>query len=282
MASTLLVLARNGKYGGDFQGGTPWTLLTIIGLVTILYLARRFLSFAKLYVRLSRIGRYMHSSVDEQGNSKQQWALVTGTSDGIGRRLAAELATCGFNIVLHGCNNIKLVAVEAELRREFQAWKFRLLVADLGKVPCANCFAAAAPTTRGAVEFKSIVAQLCDLTVVLSNACGWLNPTSATLDTYSHHSIPSNVSLGMLSPLHLLARLVALMARNGLALVINIGSQADMGVCRYCPSMALQMSLRGIWRVASARMAVLEGMRTARRSRCSASGSARLQKHKAA
>ncbi|KAI7917004.1 hypothetical protein M0657_003750 [Pyricularia oryzae] len=112
--------------------------------------------------------QYEHKAF--QGNTKRPWTPVTGASDGISRQLAAELATHGFDIVVHGRNNAKLATVEGELRREFPAREFRSLAADLGKMPRFNCFAAAAPPSGGAVDLDSIVVQLrgLQLTVVVN------------------------------------------------------------------------------------------------------------------
>ncbi|MEM8944059.1 MAG: SDR family oxidoreductase [Planctomycetota bacterium] len=40
--------------------------------------------------------------MDDEGNLAGQWAVVTGSSSGIGRAIAEELASCGANVVVHG------------------------------------------------------------------------------------------------------------------------------------------------------------------------------------
>ncbi|TLS24173.1 hypothetical protein PpBr36_07998 [Pyricularia pennisetigena] len=79
--------------------------LTIIGLVTAIYLTSRVMSFVRLYVCPSRIGRYLHCAVNETRSHE----ATVGTGQH-GRQLTAELA-----------------AVEAESRREFPAREFCLL-----------------------------------------------------------------------------------------------------------------------------------------------------------
>jgi 17beta-estradiol 17-dehydrogenase / very-long-chain 3-oxoacyl-CoA reductase len=50
---------------------------------------------------------------------KDAYTVVTGSTDGIGKAIALELAHSGFNIVLHGRNIYKLQAVEKEIRTNF-------------------------------------------------------------------------------------------------------------------------------------------------------------------
>ncbi|KAJ7246485.1 hypothetical protein C8J57DRAFT_1675292 [Mycena rebaudengoi] len=49
-------------------------------------------------------------------SDSQPWALVTGASDGIGLGFAHELASHGFDIILHGRSPTKLAAVATALR----------------------------------------------------------------------------------------------------------------------------------------------------------------------
>ncbi|KAH7104896.1 hypothetical protein BKA62DRAFT_691028 [Auriculariales sp. MPI-PUGE-AT-0066] len=58
----------------------------------------------------SDILRYNPPSVQDGS-----WALITGASDGIGKGIARELLSHGFNVILHGRNASKLDGVRAEL-----------------------------------------------------------------------------------------------------------------------------------------------------------------------
>jgi short-subunit dehydrogenase len=48
----------------------------------------------------------------------EKWAIITGASSGIGRALAREFATGGFNLVLTGRNEAALTGVAEECRRD--------------------------------------------------------------------------------------------------------------------------------------------------------------------
>jgi len=63
------------------------------------------------------------------------WALVTGSSDGIGKAFAQELAVeYGFNVVIHGRNKLKLEGVKeeilAECKKKGKNSEVKIIVAD--------------------------------------------------------------------------------------------------------------------------------------------------------
>jgi hypothetical protein len=58
------------------------------------------------------------------------WAVVTGSSSGIGKALARHLASCGINVVLVARRAAQLDSVGAEITREFSV-EYRVVVADL-------------------------------------------------------------------------------------------------------------------------------------------------------
>ncbi|OIW34188.1 putative oxidoreductase,short chain dehydrogenase, partial [Coniochaeta ligniaria NRRL 30616] len=227
-------------------------LLTALGFLTAAKAAYSILDFIYFYLKPSQLHRYLHPSRD---GSKQPWALVTGATDGIGKALAHELASHGFNVVIHGRNATKLAAVEAELRSAHPGRVFRTLRVDAGRVPCVGCLeqqkdSGLPPGVAAAVDFDSILASLSDihLTVLVSNAGGAAHPVYRTLDEMSAADITANVSLNALFPLHLLARLIPSLTRNAPSLVIAIGSLADNGLpflSSYGPSKSFLMSLAG-------------------------------------
>src|SRR5271154_6519096 len=73
----------------------------------------------------STLGRYLR---DYQG--EKSWALVTGSSDGIGKGIAYELCSHGFNVVLHGRNAEKLSRVQASLLAEYPKVQVRKVITD--------------------------------------------------------------------------------------------------------------------------------------------------------
>ncbi|KAH8902959.1 short chain dehydrogenase [Coniochaeta sp. PMI_546] len=223
------------------------SILTALGFLTAAKAAYSILDFTYFYLKPSKLHRYLHPSPD----GKEPWALVTGATDGIGKAFAHELASRGFNIVVHGRNPTKLAAVESELRAAHPGRHFRTLRVDAGRVACVNCLEQKdSGLPSGAVDFDSIVESLSDihLTVLVSNAGGAPYPVYRTLDEIPTADITANVSLNALFPLHLLSHLIPTLARSSPALVIAIGSLADNGLpflSSYGPSKSFVMSLAG-------------------------------------
>jgi len=58
------------------------------------------------------------------------WALITGTSSGIGREFARQLAASHINVVLVSRRQTLLDALGTELSRDFGV-KHRVVIADL-------------------------------------------------------------------------------------------------------------------------------------------------------
>lgn len=57
--------------------------------------------------------------------------LVTGSTDGIGRAAAGQLATAGVDVIVHGKDPAKGAAVAAELRARHPGAAVDLVTADL-------------------------------------------------------------------------------------------------------------------------------------------------------
>ncbi|GMH31095.1 hypothetical protein Nepgr_032938 [Nepenthes gracilis] len=61
------------------------------------------------------------------------WALVTGSTDGIGKAFAFQLARTGLNLVLVSRNPEKLEAVSAEIRETFPETRIRTVAVDFSR-----------------------------------------------------------------------------------------------------------------------------------------------------
>jgi len=59
-------------------------------------------------------------------------ALVTGSTDGIGRQTARQLAANGMKVIVHGRNKPKVDATLAELRAELPGGSFEGVSFDIG------------------------------------------------------------------------------------------------------------------------------------------------------
>ena len=188
---------------------TASQLLFALGATTASYTALRFLRFCYLYTRPSSIKRYLY------GNTP--WALVTGASDGIGRGIAQELATHGFNVVLHGRNPEKLERTKTLLQDQHQNLQFRTVVLNA--------------STATYQQIDDLVASLghLNLTVLVNNVGG--NVKVQPLEDNTAEEIDSSINVNARFPTQLTRALLPKLARpDGPTLIMNIGSLADSGV----------------------------------------------------
>ncbi|KAF1994683.1 NAD(P)-binding protein [Amniculicola lignicola CBS 123094] len=148
------------------------------------------------------------------------WALVTGASDGIGRALCSELSMRGFNVVLHGRNEAKLVRAREQLEAAQPNRHFRTVTADA--------------TVFSKEDIDRIVAKVADIPLtILINNVGGTAPLSSNFkhfqDTTSEE-IQALYSLNVQFPLQLTrAVLPQLQKQQKPTLVLTCGSQAYIG-----------------------------------------------------
>src|ERR1043165_3283789 len=65
-------------------------------------------------------------------SSSRKWAIITGASSGIGRALAREFASGGFNILITGRNEPELIRIAEECMAEFDV-RTKAVTADLSR-----------------------------------------------------------------------------------------------------------------------------------------------------
>ncbi|CDW81761.1 short chain dehydrogenase reductase family protein [Stylonychia lemnae] len=75
---------------------------------------------------------FLGTKVTPQRYGENSWAVVTGSTDGIGKALALELAKRGFNIVLIARNSEKLAAVAKDIQNKYGR-DTRMIVFDFSK-----------------------------------------------------------------------------------------------------------------------------------------------------
>jgi 17beta-estradiol 17-dehydrogenase / very-long-chain 3-oxoacyl-CoA reductase len=194
-------------------------LFVTIGVLPTALFAFRLVRFIHTYTRASSIARYCHSDGEDSA-----WALVTGASDGIGLALSREIAQRGFNVVLHGRNQVKIEGRRGQLAKEFPGRKFRTVIAD-----------AATPGTKmlGDVERVATSLQDINLTVLINNVGGSpLTPGESAFSRFDETDLFTSdgwISLNGRFPTHLTAALLPNLLKHQPSLIINISSMADEG-----------------------------------------------------
>lgn len=202
----------------------------------VFFVAVGALSILTIFYKLAHFfSPYLHSGSLQRYNKKgDSWALVTGSSDGIGQAIAHELCSKGFNIILHGRNPTKLSSVQSNLAASFPKSQFRTFVAD-----------AASSTEFTYPAIQELVASIKDLNLtVLVNNVGGAGVLPAAFTTFTDHTtkqIDDLISLNIRFTLHLTHALLPLLTRQDSALILNTGSTGQIGMpylCVYSPTKA--------------------------------------------
>lgn len=104
--------------------------VTILGTFALTKLAYNTATLLWIhFLRPSTLPKYLHAT-------PSSWALVTGSSDGIGLELARELLAQGFNLFLHGRNEAKLKGVKQKLQQSNPTRLIEIIVADASNPDC--------------------------------------------------------------------------------------------------------------------------------------------------
>ncbi|KAL1600791.1 hypothetical protein SLS60_007179 [Paraconiothyrium brasiliense] len=163
-------------------------------------------------------GLFKYLRQDSHGESS--WALVTGASDGIGWELSKQLASRGFNVVLHGRNESKLARCREELEASFPTRRFRTVAVD------ASSFTDA--------DIERIVAAVSHIPLtILINNVGGTAPLSSNFkhfEDYTSAEIDAVFNLNVKFPLKLTRRILPVFqAQSHPTLVLTCGSQSQIG-----------------------------------------------------
>lgn len=101
-----------------------YQLLFSAGALCSIVLMYKFIKFILPYFRPSKLSKYLNTG---------SYAVVTGSTDGIGKAIAMELASRGFNIILHGRNAKKAQEVIDEITHKFPEREIEVLLHDASK-----------------------------------------------------------------------------------------------------------------------------------------------------
>ncbi|MHB9141632.1 MAG: SDR family NAD(P)-dependent oxidoreductase [Paludibacter sp.] len=168
------------------------------GIILFAVLLYKLVFFLYPYIRPSRIKNYL---------SPDAFAVISGSTDGIGKALALELAAKGFNVVLHGRNPEKLQAVEMEIKTKYPERKTISLLHDGSKNSRLDI---------------SIIKDL-PITVLVNNVgVGPINE----LGRFTENEIDETILLNTAFPAQLTRSLLPFMKKK--SLILNVSSYAGI------------------------------------------------------
>ncbi|MCJ1449608.1 MAG: hypothetical protein MMC23_010130 [Stictis urceolatum] len=151
------------------------------------------------------------------------WAIVTGSSDGIGRGLAYELAAKGFNVIIHGRKLHKLKKVRSDILANYPGVKVCNLVLDVTKSQDLRKDVESALAGLGTLLDGPIT--------VLVNCLGGNQPLPEPFMAFGSISpidIDAVIDLNVRFPTHLTHVLLPSLSRDTPSLVLNIGGHAGI------------------------------------------------------
>ena len=168
------------------------------------------LYFLRPATNLAKYGANPKASAEHRA-----WALVTGSSEGVGLGFARVLAEKGFNVVLSSRREKELNECARELEREFGT-KTRVLVADAA--------------LNDEKQYDEMVGQLQELDLaVLVNNVGLNTPIPTSLQDNTLTEIDRMIDINARFPTKLTRRLIPLLARRHdlpgqRAVIVNVSS----------------------------------------------------------
>ncbi|EQL29380.1 short chain dehydrogenase/reductase [Blastomyces gilchristii SLH14081] len=193
---------------------TVLSVFTAFGALAILYVFIKVCHVLYIFCHPSTLPKYLDKT-------KGSYALVTGSTEGIGTAFARELCKYGFNIVLHGRNPEKLSRIENNLKHEFPHTKFRQFIFD-----------ASQPTE----SLEKVVDRMFNdipLTVLVNNVGGTAGQTRSqfmTLKDHTNEEVDRVINVNMRFMTQLTRVLLPHLERNSPALIINISSVSSIGM----------------------------------------------------
>lgn len=210
----------NARLLEAFQQRPFASIAATIGGVSVAYKLYTLTSSLYLhFIRRSTLERYQNTS------SQAAWALVSGSSDGIGKGFAEELCHHGFNVVLHGRNASKLNGVRDALLKQWPRTQIRILVFD-----AANDISDAAKLKDAVEELRDIELKIVVNNIASAGSSGRLwRPLADTPGT----DIAQMIDVSSRFPVEMTRLLLPQLIRSQPALIMNIGSGASEGGAPY-------------------------------------------------
>lgn len=188
----------------------------LAGISVYFYLFAKLGWHATIYFRQSSIARYR-----SQVKGGDSWALITGSTAGIGFGFAQELCNAGFNIIIHGKDKTELLTAQAQLSEEFPLRKIRTLLYD------------ASGSTAALASAVHHILQDIRLKVLINNVGGQGGQTRRTyqkLQELSTEEVERVIKVNTHFATQITRILLPTLAKNQPSLVMNISSLSATGL----------------------------------------------------
>jgi len=141
-----------------------------------------------------------------------KWVLVTGSTDGLGKETARQLAKQGSYVILHGRNREKVASVKGELQSELVTARFETVAADFESLSEVEQLA------------REINERFPTLQILINNAGIYNNRRELSRDGYE-----TTLAVNHLAPFLLTTLLLELLKRNAPSRIINVASTVHQG-----------------------------------------------------
>lgn len=189
--------------------------LATIGLATVAYITLKFTRSASIFLLPSTLKKTYNPTT-------QNWAFVTGATDGIGFGFCEELCARGFNVILHGRNCAKLERRARELEAQFPSRKTEIVVMDVVGITAA--------IDEVATQVRDILKENGGyLSVLVNNVGGDANPYTM-LDDHTFQQAQETMDKNAGFMMQITRVLIPLLRGGPRGLVLNVSSISSYGM----------------------------------------------------
>ncbi|GLV45728.1 uncharacterized protein CBL_02748 [Carabus blaptoides fortunei] len=188
-------------------------LLAIVGAVVICFFLLdtvfTLLQYARGFLSKYFLPHENHTLVAKYG----KWAVITGSTDGIGKQYALELAARDMNIVLISRNMEKLRNTAQEIESKYSV-KTKIIVADF---------------SRGSEVYEHIENELLGIPVaVLVNNVGMQYSYPKYVSEASEKELSDLINVNVGAVTHMSKMLLPQMRQRGKGAIVNVSSGSEM------------------------------------------------------
>lgn len=191
-----------------------------MGLVVFLYYARIFIQWVYVTFLAPKdlpLTRYIKGK-------KQPWALVTGSTEGIGKEYAFQLARKGLSIILCARNQQKMEGVAQEIKEKYPNVEVKYIVVD-----------ASIATTEEDFERISKEVEGLELTFLVNNV--GISHLSKPVEEISADETKNLININLRFPTLITRAVLSTMKKNAKkdsrGAIINVSSLSGLGPTPY-------------------------------------------------